>query len=138
GRRPTIMSAPPVSAEIAAAYGDRFGGIARLFGVAGLARLRSAHVCVIGVGGVGSWTVEALARSGIGALTMIDLDDICVTNINRQLPALDGEIGRPKVDVLAERVRAINPDCHIAAVTDFVTETTAARLLTGAYDFVID
>ncbi len=73
---------------------------------AGLERLRAAHVCVIGVGGVGSWIVEALARSGVGALTMIDLDDVCVTNVNRQLPALDGQIGRPKVDVLAERVRA--------------------------------
>ena len=76
---------------------------------AALPRLAAAHVGVIGVGGVGSWTVEALARSGVGRLTLIDLDDVCVTNINRQLPALDGTVGRPKIDVLAERVRLINP-----------------------------
>ena len=67
---------------------QRFGGIARLYGQEGLTRLQAAEVCVIGVGGVGSWTVEALARSGVGSLTIIDLDDVCVTNINRQLPAL--------------------------------------------------
>ena len=71
-------------------FQDRFGGVGRLFGMDSLERLREAHVCVIGVGGVGSWTVEGLARSGVGALTMIDLDDVCVTNVNRQLPALDG------------------------------------------------
>ncbi|MDB6119558.1 MAG: hypothetical protein JWO08_3339, partial [Verrucomicrobiaceae bacterium] len=81
-------------------YLQRFGGIGRLYGMAGLERLSQAHVCVIGVGGVGSWVVEALARSGIGELTLIDLDDLCVTNINRQLPALDGTIGLPKVKAL--------------------------------------
>lgn len=100
-------------------FARRFGGVARLFGNAGLERLRAAHVCVIGVGGVGSWTVEALARSGVGALTMIDLDDVCVTNVNRQLPALDGQIGRAKVDALAERVRLIQPECAVAGVTEF-------------------
>ena len=74
-------------------YLDRFGGIARLFGREGLARLRAAHVCVVGVGGVGSWTVEGLARSGVGALTLIDLDEVYVTNVNRQLPALTGTVG---------------------------------------------
>ena len=116
----------------------RFGGIARLYGNAGLARLRAAHVCVIGVGGVGSWTVEALARSGVGALTMIDLDDVCVTNVNRQLPALDGQIGRTKVEVLAERVRLINPACAVTGVVEFFTAASAARLLEARYDFVID
>ncbi|MCE9610545.1 MAG: tRNA threonylcarbamoyladenosine dehydratase [Chthoniobacter sp.] len=119
-------------------FARRFGGLARLYGNAGLARLRAAHVCVIGVGGVGSWTVEALARSGVGALTMIDLDDVCVTNVNRQLPALDGQIGRAKVDVLAERVRLIHPGCTVASVTEFFTATTAARLLEPHYSFVID
>jgi len=117
---------------------QRFGGVARLYGRAGLERLRAAHVCVIGVGGVGSWTVEALARSGIGALTMIDLDDVCVTNVNRQLPALDGQIGRSKVDVLAERVRLINPASRVEAVTEFFTAASAAVLLDPHYDFVID
>ena len=116
----------------------RFGGLARLYGNAGLARLRAAHVGVIGVGGVGSWTVEALARSGLGALTMIDLDDVCVTNVNRQLPALDGQIGRAKVNVLAERVRLINPACAVTCVLEFFTAASAVRLLAVRYDFVID
>ncbi len=116
----------------------RFGGVARLFGSAGLARLRAAHVCVIGVGGVGSWVVEALARSGVGALTMIDLDDVCLTNVNRQLPALDGQIGRTKVTVLAERVALINPACRVNAVTQFFTAATADQLLEPAFDFVVD
>jgi tRNA threonylcarbamoyladenosine dehydratase len=119
-------------------FAQRFGGIARLYGNAGLARLRRAQVCVIGVGGVGSWTVEALARSGIGALTLIDLDDVCVTNANRQLPALDGQFGRPKVDVLAERVRLIHPGCHVERSAEFFTAATAERLLEPHYDFVID
>jgi len=91
-------------------FAERFGGVARLYGRAGLERLRGAQVCVVGVGGVGSWVVEALARSGLGALTLIDLDDVCVTNVNRQLPALDGQIGRPKITVLAERVGLIQPE----------------------------
>ena len=119
-------------------YARRFGGLARLYGSAALPRLRAAHVVVIGVGGVGSWTVEALARSGVGALTMIDLDDVCVTNVNRQLPALDGQIGRPKTDVLAERVALINPACVVTSVMEFFTAASAARLLAVRYDFVID
>jgi len=123
---------------IATDYASRFGGIGRLYGAVGLDRLRSAHACVVGVGGVGSWTVEALARSGVGAVTMIDLDDVCVTNINRQLPALDGQIGRAKVEVLADRVRAINPECRISAMVEFFTERSASRLLEAGYDVVID
>jgi tRNA threonylcarbamoyladenosine dehydratase len=119
-------------------YLDRFGGVARLFGRAGLERLAAAHVSVIGVGGVGSWTVEGLARSGVGALTLVDLDDVCVTNVNRQLPALDGEIGRPKVAVLAQRVRLINPACHVAMAHEFFTPSSAPRLLAGPFDFVVD
>lgn len=119
-------------------YLDRFGGVGRLFGRAGLERLAAAHVCVIGVGGVGSWTVEALARSGIGALTLIDLDDVCITNTNRQLPALEGQIGRPKIAVLAERVLAINPACRVTLEQDFFTAATAERLLAPDYSFVVD
>lgn len=117
---------------------ERFGGVARLLSRAGLDRLVRAHVCVIGVGGVGSWAVEGLARSGVGALTLVDLDDVCVTNVNRQLHALDGQIGRPKVDVLSERVKAINPGCCVDVVHEFFTAATAWRLLTGRFDFVID
>ena len=126
------------SAGAAGSYSDRFGGVGRLVGTAGLDRLRSAHVCVIGVGGVGSWTVEGLARSGLGALTLVDLDDVCITNVNRQLPALDGAIGRPKVDVLAERVHAINPECRVEALTEFFSEQTAERLLSQRFNYVVD
>ena len=119
-------------------YEARFGGVGRLFGKKGLERLRAAHVCVIGVGGVGAWTVEALARSGIGALTLVDADDVCVTNTNRQLPALDGNVGRPKVAVLAERVRLIAPECRVVEVMEFYTRTNAAELLAPAFDFVVD
>jgi tRNA A37 threonylcarbamoyladenosine dehydratase len=119
-------------------YEQRFGGLGRLVGRDGLERLRAAHVAVVGVGGVGSWVVEGLTRSGIGQLTLIDLDDVCVTNVNRQLPALDGQLGRPKVTVLAERVRLINPACKVTAVQEFFTQASAARLLAGPYDFVVD
>ena len=119
-------------------FAERFGGVARLYGRVGLERLRVAHVCVVGVGGVGSWVVEALARSGIGALTLIDLDDVCVTNVNRQLPALDGQIGRPKITVLAERVRLIHPGCRVEPIAEFFTAATAEQLLATRYDFVVD
>ncbi len=135
------MSDRPESVESSASprgATGRFGGIARLYGAAALPRLSAAHVCVIGVGGVGSWVVEGLARSAIGAITMIDLDDVCLTNVNRQLPAIDGQIGRPKVQVLAERVRAINPDCRVEAVAEFFTESSADRLLAIPCDFVVD
>jgi tRNA A37 threonylcarbamoyladenosine dehydratase len=119
-------------------YLARFGGIGRLFGTEALERLRAAHVCIIGVGGVGSWTVEALARSGIGALTLIDADDVCTTNINRQLPALTETVGRPKVQVLAERVAAIAPECNVTVVADFYTKAGANELLSTNFHFVID
>lgn len=117
---------------------ERFGGIARLVSAEGLARLRAAHVCIVGIGGVGSWTVEALARSGIGALTLVDLDEVCVTNINRQIHALDGTVGRAKVEVMAERVRLINPECRVTVVADFFTEANAARLLSPEFSYLVD
>jgi tRNA A37 threonylcarbamoyladenosine dehydratase len=119
-------------------YQDRFGGMGRLYGRDALERLAQAHVAVIGVGGVGSWTVEALARSGVGHLTLIDMDDVCITNTNRQLPAIDGEMGRPKVMVLEERVRRINPGVQVTAVPEFFLEGTADRLLEPGYDWVVD
>ncbi len=103
-----------------------------------LPRLHAAHVCVVGVGGVGSWVVEGLARSGVGAVTMVDLDDVCLTNVNRQLPALEGSIGRPKVEALAERVRAINPDCRVTTRSEFFTAATAEHLLAPRFDWVVD
>ena len=119
-------------------YLQRFGGLGRLYGTAALPRLQAAHVCIVGVGGVGSWVVEGLARSGIGALMLIDLDDVCLTNVNRQLPALDGNIGRPKVAALAERVRLINPSCTVTTVNEYFTAQTAERLLAVRYDWVVD
>jgi tRNA A37 threonylcarbamoyladenosine dehydratase len=116
----------------------RFGGIARLFGALGLERLRKAHVAVVGVGGVGSWAVEALARSGLGALTLIDADEVCVTNINRQLPALQGTIGRPKVAVLAERVSAISPECRVQVEERFFTPASEEDLLAAPYTYLLD
>ncbi|RMT82836.1 ThiF protein [Pseudomonas viridiflava] len=116
----------------------RFAGIARLYGIEGLERLRAAHVAVVGIGGVGSWAAEALARSGVGEISLFDMDDVCVSNSNRQLHALDNTIGRPKVEVMAERIRAINPDCVVHAVADFVTRDTMAECITPQLDFVID
>lgn len=89
-------------------YDQRFGGTRRLYGNSEVEILRAAHVCVIGIGGVGSWAVEALARSGIGELTLIDMDDVCVTNINRQIHAMTGTVGQSKIEVMAERVKLIN------------------------------
>ena len=133
----TLRPAPAIFPRMSD-FDFRFGGIARLFGVAALARLRAAHVCVVGVGGVGSWAVEALARSGVGKLTLVDLDEVCVSNVNRQLHALDAEVGRAKVEVMAARVRGINPECDVRATLDFFTETSAASLLSTRYEFVVD
>lgn len=116
----------------------RFGGLARLYGPDALARLAAAHVCVIGIGGVGSWTVEALARSGIGALTLVDLDEVCVSNTNRQLHALTGTEGRAKVAVMADRARAINPACQVVVEQVFFTPKTAERLLAPGFTCVVD
>ncbi|MET0262449.1 MAG: tRNA threonylcarbamoyladenosine dehydratase, partial [Rariglobus sp.] len=110
----------------------------RLYGAGALPRLLAAIVAVVGGGGVGSWVVEGLARSGVGALTLIDLDDVCVTNVNRQLPAIDGNIGRPKVAALAERVRLINPACRVTTHVEFLTAESAPRLLAENYAWVVD
>lgn len=128
----------PVDEDIPPTRTLRFGGIDRLYGRGAMEKLHAASVTVIGIGGVGSWTAEALARSGVGALTLIDMDDVCITNTNRQLPALEGKIGHPKAAVLAERIRAINPDCNVLPVLEFFTEATCEKLLEPRCDFVID
>lgn len=117
---------------------QRFAGIARLYGSEGLLRLRQAHVAVVGIGGVGSWVAEALARSAVGEISLFDLDDVCVSNTNRQIHALAGNVGRPKVEVMAERIREINPECIVHAVTDFVTRDNMAACITPQMDFVVD
>lgn len=133
------MSDPSVPKSISVlSYTARFGGIERLLGADGVRRIRSAHVCVVGLGGVGSWAVEALARSGLGALTLVDLDDVCISNVNRQLPAMTGTFGQPKAEVLAERIRAIQPQCQIAVRLAFFTAATASDILSPAFDFVFD
>jgi tRNA A37 threonylcarbamoyladenosine dehydratase len=116
----------------------RFGGIARLYGPDVLARFSRARVCVVGVGGVGSWAVETLARSAVGHITMIDLDNICESNVNRQLPALDPLFGMAKVTALAERIRAINPACDVREIEDFVTLDNLDTMLGQQFDFIID
>ena len=132
------MSAEYRGLQLSPEYTDRFGGIGRLYGVQGLSRLQAAHVCVVGIGGVGTWAAEALARSGIGEITLIDMDDICVTNTNRQIHAMDGEIGKLKVEAVAERIRRINPECQVHAIMDFVTEKNQTTLIHTGLDYVID
>jgi tRNA A37 threonylcarbamoyladenosine dehydratase len=119
-------------------FETRFGGIARLYGQSGLEKLRAAHVGVVGIGGVGAWAAEALARSGVGAITLVDLDEVCVTNINRQLHALTESVGRAKVAAMAERIRAINPDCRVTAEQKFFNAQTAEELLAPRFDFMLD
>lgn len=119
-------------------FDQRFGGIKRLYGSDGLERLSRAHVCVVGIGGVGSWAAEALARTAVGELTLVDLDEVCVSNINRQLHALDGEIGNAKVMAMANRIQAINPLCKVHAVQEFFTSANADKILSTPFDAVLD
>ena len=119
-------------------YERRFGGVARLYGAAGAGRLKGASVCVVGVGGVGSWALEALARTGIGRLAAVDLDMVAESNTNRQVHALGDIYGKAKVDAMAERIRAINPDCRVTCVEDFVTPENVAEVLQPHFDIVID
>jgi tRNA A37 threonylcarbamoyladenosine dehydratase len=121
-------------------YLARFAGVGRLYGRTGLERLAAANVTVIGLGGVGSWAVEALARSGVGALTLVDMDDVCVSNTNRQLHAVEGAGGRAKADALRERVLAINPACRATAIQRFFTASTADAILAAPTppDAVVD
>jgi tRNA A37 threonylcarbamoyladenosine dehydratase len=115
----------------------RFGGIRRLYGDASAARIAAAHVCVIGLGGVGSWAAEALARSGIGRLTLIDLDHVAESNINRQIQAIDATLGQAKVLAMAERIAAFHPECRVIGVEEFVAEDNLALVMPRC-DAVVD
>lgn len=116
----------------------RFGGLRRLYGDAGYARIRAGRIVVIGVGGVGSWAAEALARSGVAALTLIDLDHVSESNINRQVQALGATVGQAKVQALRERIADIHPGCEVTTVEEFVDETNWPALLPGPVHAVID
>lgn len=116
----------------------RFSGLSRLFGEVPAQHIRQSHVVVVGVGGVGSWAVECLARSGVRALTLIDLDHISESNINRQLPALTSTLGMSKVEALRQRIALIHPDCQVSCVEEFVSPENCVELLSGQADAVID
>jgi tRNA A37 threonylcarbamoyladenosine dehydratase len=119
-------------------FEERFSGIARVYGVQGAEKIRSMHIAVVGIGGVGSWAVECLARTGVGSITLIDHDEVCPTNINRQIHALTDSIGRSKPEVMAERVRQINPECDCRVIDDFLTLATLEDYILSDYDYVID
>jgi tRNA A37 threonylcarbamoyladenosine dehydratase len=116
----------------------RFGGLERLYGVAGAAAIRAGHVAVVGVGGVGSWAAEALARSGVGAITLIDLDHIAESNINRQIHALGSTLGQAKVQAMRERILQINPACAVHCVEEFAEPDNWPQLLPPGVGAVID
>ena len=117
---------------------ERFAGIDRLYGRGAVERLDGRRVAVVGLGGVGAWAAEALARSGVGHLTLIDADDLCVSNTNRQLPALAGNYGRNKTEAMAERLRAIHPQIDIDPVAHFLTQSNIDAMLDRNFDLVLD
>jgi len=116
----------------------RFGGVTRLYGAEGAKRLQNANVCIVGIGGVGSWSAEALARTGVGRITVVDLDMVAESNTNRQIHALGDVYGRAKVGAIAERILAINPDCEVSCIEDFVTPENVDNILDRNYSVVID
>lgn len=116
----------------------RFGGLSRLYGDIGASKIRQAHVAVVGVGGVGSWAVECLARSGVSSLTLIDLDHISESNVNRQLHALTDTLGKSKVLAMKERIALINPSCKVDLIEDFISVDNVEHYLSRDLDAVID
>ena len=116
----------------------RFSGVSRLYGAAGLAQLQAMHICVVGIGGVGSWAAEALARNAVGRITLIDLDNIAESNVNRQLHAVDGAFGKAKVSAMATRIVQINPAAHVTKIEDFITPENIATLLNDTFDGIVD
>ncbi|GAA6153854.1 tRNA cyclic N6-threonylcarbamoyladenosine(37) synthase TcdA [Pseudoteredinibacter isoporae] len=119
-------------------YRQRFSGIARLYGEQGLLDLSRAHMLVIGIGGVGSWLAEALARSGVGEISLLDMDDICISNINRQLHALQSTVGQSKIELMAERLKDINPELRVHCIDDFLDVDNIAEHVHAEIDVVID
>lgn len=119
-------------------YERRFGGVSRLYGIEGANKLRQAHVCIVGVGGVGSWSAEAIARTGVGQITTVDLDMVAESNTNRQIHALENIFGQAKVTAMAERILAINPECRVRSIEDFVTPENVDQILGQDFSVVID
>lgn len=119
-------------------YDARFSGIGRLYGTKALEKIKVSRILIVGVGGVGSWVAESLARTGIGAITLVDLDDVCVTNVNRQVHALSSTVGKFKVDVMKERLLEIQPYCDIDSKQCFFSPKNLERIFDKHYDFVID
>ncbi|BCE00952.1 tRNA cyclic N6-threonylcarbamoyladenosine(37) synthase TcdA [Marinicellulosiphila megalodicopiae] len=117
---------------------ERFGGIERLYGTQVFQAFLQTHVCIIGIGGVGSWVAEGLARSGIGEITLIDMDDICVTNINRQIHALTSNVGELKTEAMAARLKDINPDIKVNIEDCFLTRENTRELIGEKYDYIFD
>ncbi|MFT7387117.1 MAG: tRNA A37 threonylcarbamoyladenosine dehydratase [Candidatus Endobugula sp.] len=116
----------------------RFDGIIRLYGTRAVKTLQNNHVLIIGIGGVGSWVAEALARSAIGNITLMDLDDVCISNTNRQLHATQQSIGRSKIDVMSERLLQINPQLKVHAIHDFIDGDNLEEYISQQFDLVID
>jgi len=135
---PQDRSATPAEPADAPDLERRFGGLQRLYGEAGYQRLRSLRVAVVGVGGVGSWVAEALARSGVAELVLVDLDHVAESNVNRQIQATTATVGQAKVLALQDRVASIHPGCRVWPVEDFVDETNWPALLPRPVDVVVD
>ncbi len=124
--------------QLSTEYRQRFGGLGRLYGETALNHLHNAHAVVVGIGGVGTWVAEGLVRSGIGEITLIDMDDICITNSNRQLHAMSSTIGQQKIEVMTTRLKDINPELVVHAVDDFLDSDNLEELIHEGVDFVID
>jgi tRNA A37 threonylcarbamoyladenosine dehydratase len=117
---------------------QRFGGIARLYGLSAFQKISSSHILVIGIGGVGSWAVEALARTGVAEITLVDLDDICITNTNRQIHALKETVGKFKIEVMEQRIYEINPSCKVYLFQGYLNDKNLDKIFSRRFDYVID
>ena len=119
-------------------YARRFGGVSRLYGMSGLAKLQAAHIVVVGIGGVGSWAAEALARNAVGFITLIDLDNIAESNVNRQIHAVNDNFGQAKISAMHARILSINPRCKVREIEDFVSAQNAQKMLNFQFDCLVD
>lgn len=124
--------------NFSAGYWHRFAGIARLYGEQGLDKIHRSHVFIVGIGGVGSWVAEALARSGVGEITLMDMDEVCISNINRQIHAKTSTVGQSKIEAMAERLKDINPEIIVHQIDEFLTRDNIVDYVSEEYDFVVD